>query len=110
MKPKKFVRATSCVLVGAMLFAFSLPAISEEEKTPPQIEQLDDERYRIGKIIVDKEAQSFTVPGKILVLKEPLEYLAVSIDGMKGVIQNLPGTATRTEDHGHPGPLGAFFL
>ena len=53
------------------LFAFSLPAISEEEKTQsPQIEQLDEDRYRIGKILVDKEAQSFTVPGKILVLKE----------------------------------------
>jgi len=85
MKVRKFVRATSCMLVVAMLFTFSPLAVSEEEKKQsPQIEQLDDERYRIGKIIVDKEAQSFTVPGKILVLKEPLEYLAVSIDGMKG--------------------------
>jgi hypothetical protein len=81
-----------------MLFAFSPLAGSEEEKSQlPQIEQLDDERYRIGKIIVDKEARSFTVPGKILVLKEPLEYLAVSIDGMKGY-ESLLELSTSAQD------------
>jgi len=85
MKVREFARATSCLLVVAMLFTFSPFAVGEEEKhQAPQIEKLDDGRYRINKIIVDKEAQSFTVPGKILVLKEPLEYLAVSVDGMKG--------------------------
>lgn len=88
MKGSEFVRASSCVLVATMLFTFSPFAVGEEEKKQSQeteqlIEQLDEERYRIGTIIVDKKAQSFTVPGKILVLKEPLEYLAVSIDGMK---------------------------
>ena len=54
MKPKEFVRATFCTLVVAMLFTFSLPAVSEEEKTqPPQIEQLDEERFRIGTIVVE---------------------------------------------------------
>ena len=76
--------ATSCVSIVAMVFAFSpLAASEEEESQSPQIERIDEERYRIGKIIVDKKARSFTVPGKILVLKEPLEYLAVSIGGMK---------------------------
>lgn len=85
MKGTKFARVTSYVLVVAMLFTFS-PLVNAEEAASqsPQIEQLDDDRYRIGSIIVDKAAQSFTVPGKILILKEPLEYLAVSTDGMKG--------------------------
>ena len=85
MKGIKFARATSYVLVVAMLFTFS-PLVNAEEAASqsPQIEQLDDDRYRIGSIIVDKAAQSFAVPGKILILKEPLEYLAVSTDGMKG--------------------------
>ncbi len=85
MKGIKFARVTSSVLVVAMLFTFSPLANAEEAALQsPQIEQLDDDRYRIGSIIVDKAAQSFTVPGKILILKEPLEYLAVSTDGMKG--------------------------
>lgn len=102
MKVSEFVRASSCVFVATMLFGFSPLAGSEEEKSQSQekeqlIEQLDDERYRIGKIIVDKAARSFTVPGKILVLKEPLEYLAVSIDGMKGY-ESLLELSTSAQD------------
>jgi hypothetical protein len=88
MKLREFAPVTSCVLVVAMLCAFSPVAVGEEEENQLQetgqlIEQLDDGRYRIGSITVDKAAQSFTVPGTILVLKEPLEYLAVSFGGMK---------------------------
>ena len=48
------------------------------------IEELGDERYRIGNISVDKAQRSFSVSGRILNLDTPLEYLAVKKDGAKG--------------------------
>ena len=61
---------------------------SSEAATPAEglsaIEDLGDERYRIGAITVDKAARSFTVAGKVLQLNRPLEYLAVMRDGYKG--------------------------
>ncbi len=61
------------------------PSVAETPSKPgPPIEDLGDERYRIGTITVDKAGRSFTVPGKILHLKQPLEYLAVKRNGGKG--------------------------
>lgn len=67
--------------VVAMLFTTQVIANEEFATTP--VEKLGEERYRIGKITVDRESSSFSVPGKILHLGEPLEYLAVSTGGMK---------------------------
>ena len=47
------------------------------------IRPLGQDRYQIGKLIVDKAARSFTVPGRVLALGKPLEYLATSPGGMK---------------------------
>lgn len=47
------------------------------------VDELGDERYQIGKIIVDRNKAEFSVPGAILHLNEALEYLAVSTGGMK---------------------------
>ena len=55
----------------------------KSDPTQEMMEDLGDQRYRIGTIIVDRKALSFSVPGKILHLKDPLEYLAVSRNGMK---------------------------
>jgi hypothetical protein len=48
-----------------------------------ELKPLGDERYRIGRIVVDKRARRFTVPGQVLALGKPLEYLATSPGGMK---------------------------
>jgi hypothetical protein len=47
------------------------------------LKPLGDERFQIGRIIVDKRAGSFTVPGRVHVLGKPLEYLATTPRGMK---------------------------
>lgn len=81
---------TRCICMTALVAGLIiLPVRSPaQEEAPaeagPPIEDLGDERYRIGSIIVDKEGRSFTLPGKILHLKEPLEYVAVKRDGAKG--------------------------
>lgn len=47
------------------------------------LESLGQDRYRIGRIVVDKRAHRFTVPGRVYALGKPLEYLATSPGGMK---------------------------
>ena len=51
--------------------------------TRPKVEELGNQRYRIGSIKVDKARGSFTVPGAILRDKPPLEFLAVMKAGSK---------------------------
>ncbi|MDP1902508.1 MAG: YdjY domain-containing protein [Rubrivivax sp.] len=48
-----------------------------------EIKQLGSDRYQIGRIVVDKRAGSFTVPGRVHVTGKPLEYLATSPGGAK---------------------------
>ncbi len=47
------------------------------------MKSLGRDRYQIGHIVVDKRAGTFTVPGRVHVLKQPLEYLATAPGGMK---------------------------
>ena len=47
------------------------------------LKPLGRDRYQIGRIVLDKKAGSFTVPGRVHVLGKPLEYLATSPGGMK---------------------------
>ena len=73
------------LIVAATLFAYTASQADEEVTAPvPLMEDLGEQRYRIGEIIVDKKAGEFSVPGKVLHLNAPLEYLAVSTEGMKG--------------------------
>jgi len=82
------------LIVAATLLAHTASQADEEVTAPtpveevtaptPLMEDLGEQRYRIGEIIVDKKAGEFSVPGKVLHLNAPLEYLAVSTDGMKG--------------------------
>ncbi len=44
---------------------------------------LGQDRYQVGRIVVDKRARSFTVPGRMHALGKPLEYLATTAGGMK---------------------------
>lgn len=52
---------------------------------PPvgEMKPLGHDRYQIGKIVVDKRAGKFTVPGRVHVLGRPLEYFATTPRGMK---------------------------
>ncbi|MDE2367422.1 MAG: hypothetical protein KGN16_00500 [Burkholderiales bacterium] len=47
------------------------------------LKSLGNNRYQIHRIVVDKAARTITVPGRVHVLGQPLEYLATSRDGMK---------------------------
>lgn len=63
----------------------------------PEMKALGDERYQVGRIVVDKPARSFTVPGRIQALDKPLEYLATSRGGRKAYEALLELDASGTE-------------
>jgi hypothetical protein len=60
------------------------PAASTPGPAPSDLESLGGDRYRVGRIVVDKGARRLTVPGRVLQRDVPLEYLAVSPKGVKG--------------------------
>jgi hypothetical protein len=62
-----------------------------------ELKPLGQERYQIGRIVVDKRARSFTVPGRVHVVGKPLEYLATSPGGMKEYETLLELDATGSE-------------
>ena len=70
-----------------------------QTSAPPvgELKPLGGDRFQIGRIVVDKRAGTFTVPGRVQVLGKPLEYLATSRGGMKGYESLLELDATGTE-------------
>lgn len=62
-----------------------------------ELKPLGEERFQIGRIVVDKRAGKFTVPGRVQVLGRPLEYLATTPGGMKGYEALLALDATGSE-------------
>jgi hypothetical protein len=68
-------------------------------RAPPvgELKPLGKDRYQVGRIVVDKKAARFTVPGRVLVLDRPLEYLATTPKGMKDYETLLEVDATGSE-------------
>ncbi len=58
---------------------------------------LGEDRYQLGAVVVDKRARRFSVPGRVLVLGKPLEYLATTPDGMKAYETMLEVDTTGSE-------------
>lgn len=65
--------------------ALCSPPVRSQAPAPRvgELKSLGQERFQIGRIVVDKRASSFTVPGRVHALGKPLEYLATSPGGMK---------------------------
>jgi hypothetical protein len=76
--------------LAAMIWAAAIsaqPAFAQAtEPSQPvvgSLKPLGQERYQIGRIVVDKRSHRFTVPGRVHALDKPLEYLATSPGGRK---------------------------
>ncbi len=81
------------VAIGSPLCGGQTPA------APPigDVKPLGKDRFQIGRIVVDKRAGTFAVPGRVHVLGKPLEYLATSPGGMKAYETLLEVDATGSE-------------
>ena len=62
-----------------------------------EIKPLGGERFQVGRIVVDKRARRFTVPGRVQALGKPLEYLATTPAGRKAYESLLALDTTGTE-------------
>lgn len=79
--------AIAAVLASAAALGGGSVSAQVAAPTPAQpvgeLKALGQDRYQVGRIVVDKRARSFSVPGRVLALGKPLEYLATSPGGMK---------------------------
>ena len=62
-----------------------------------ELKSLGQERYQVGRIVVDRRARSFSVPGRVNVVGKPLEYLATTKGGMKAYESMLELDVTASE-------------
>ena len=88
-----------CLLAAAGFTALNYRVFAGAQKLPPvgELKSLGDDRYQVGRIVVDKRAARFTVPGRVHVVGKPLEYLATSPGGLKAYESLLEVDATGTE-------------
>jgi hypothetical protein len=88
-------------LLGAVAWAAALCGAPSRAQSPAvpvgELKPLGQDRYQIGRIVVDKRARSFAVPGRVLGLGKPLEYLATSPGGMKAYETLFEVDATGSE-------------
>lgn len=76
------------------------PAPAPATESPPrigEIKPLGGERFQLGRIVVDKRARRFTVPGRIQAMDKPLEYLATTPAGRKAYESLLALDTTGSE-------------
>jgi hypothetical protein len=96
------VRALASRRLGALcalVLGYSALALGQSAAPapPPALEDLGNQRYRIGKIIVDKSSGKFTVAARVLVTDGPLEYVAVGVGGVKAYESLLEVEASALE-------------
>ena len=84
--------------VAVALTLLAAPAAAQSAATEiPEVKPLGNERFQIGKVIVDQRAHTLTVSGRVLRTEPPLEYIAVSVGGVKGYESLLELDATGIE-------------
>lgn len=62
-----------------------------------ELKALGDDRFQVGRIVIDKRAGKFAVPGRVHVMEQPLEYLATAPRGLKEYETLLELDANGTE-------------
>ena len=71
-----------CALLAAFL---PMQAVAQQKDAVPEkeIEDLGNQRYRIGNILIDKAKGEFTVPGKVMRHDPPIEFVVTMRKGSK---------------------------
>ncbi len=93
----KFRRAGGkwLLTISALMSLWLLPHWAWAQE--PKIEDLGGGKYLLGKITIDRNARRFTLPGSVIKLDQPLEYLVVKREGMKAYEAVLDAETTATE-------------
>lgn len=83
MKKVAWQAMTAWLMLFTCMLTSALAQTASTLKQKPRIESLGHGKYRIGKIILDKTKKKFVVPGSVIRLDPPLEFLAVTKGGYK---------------------------
>jgi hypothetical protein len=70
---------------------------SEYAEAAPTVERISEHEARIGRVLVDRRAHRLEVPGKVIRLDPPLEFLAIKRNGDKGYESLIELDATAVE-------------
>ena len=101
MHRRSLLAALGCsTALGPLVASAQTTAQTTAQTSPPgapQLKALGGDRYQVGRIVVDKSAHRFTVPGRVHALGKPLEYLATSPGGKKAYEALLELDASGTE-------------
>ena len=102
------VLVCSCMLVFAAFVGALAPvaqaqvpeaprAAASPAQAQPKVQSLGNERYRIGLVEIDKAQGVMRVPGRVLRVESPLEFLVVTTGGFKSYESLLEVGATAYE-------------
>ncbi|NJD31200.1 MAG: hypothetical protein FIB04_04875 [Gammaproteobacteria bacterium] len=108
---KTGIRPIRPLLAAAAACAFiALPAGAADPQSPaapatpqagapatPPMKPLGNERYQVGKIVVDRKAKRLTLPARVHIVDRPLEYLLTTTGGMKEYESLLEADVSGTE-------------
>jgi len=90
-------RKILALLAAPVVVSYPALAATETPNASEYVKPLGDEKYQVGKIVVDRKAGRFTLPARVHVLDKPLEYLLTSVGGMKEYETLLETEVTGTE-------------
>jgi hypothetical protein len=96
IKPAR-ARGASVAAAAFALAASPLLAQTAAETAVPEVKPLGGNRFQIGAIVVDQDAKTMAVPGRLLRTEPPLEYIAVTTGGVKAYESLLELDATGVE-------------
>ena len=84
-------------LVIAPLVVAETPEPQRSPSDELTIEKLGDDKFRVGNVVIDKAAGSFSLPARVAHTTDPLEYLAVARGGSKEYESLLELDATASQ-------------
>jgi len=85
------------ILAASAAFAASPEDAANSASSAMAIEDLGDGLIKAGSILIHKPERRFSVPGRIMVVDKPLEYIAVAEGGYKAYESLLELETTGTE-------------
>jgi len=90
-------RCFTALLAASVIVSCPALAATESPNASEYVKPLGDQKYQVGKIVVDRKAGRFVLPARVHVLDKPLEYLLTSVGGMKEYETLLESDVTGTE-------------
>jgi len=97
MRRRHVLAALGCAAAAGTAKAQSAAPASTPAARVGEIVSLGNDRFQVGRIVIDKRGRSFAVAGRVYALGKPLEYLATTPTGRKAYESLLTLDTTGSE-------------